>query len=378
MRVLYWSELFWPYVGGSEVFATKLLPALRDRGYAIAVVTSHDYLDLPDRSQLDGIPIHRIPMRASLRSGDVEEFAAALQQIKDLKRAFAPHLVHISGVGPSAVFHLKTESQLRIPLVVSMRTEVLTSQKLQHSSILAQLLRRADWVTTVSSAVLRQARQLVPEIANRSSVVYNFIDVPDLAPTSLPFEQPKVLCLGRLVHVKGFDLALKALALTLKKHPRVRLVIAGNGPEKPSLQCLADSLGVRQAVEFIGPVAPKDVPDLINRATFVALPSRREGLPMVSVEAGMMARPVVAANIGGISEVVVDGQTGLLVPKEDAAALAQAFDRLLSQSETASEFGLRARDHVQHVFAREDCVHDYSQIYERLCQFTPSFCSSGK
>ena len=70
MRVLFWSELFWPYIGGAEVLASKLLPALRNRGYEFIVVTSQDYLGLPDEGQYEGIPIYRLPFRKALAGGE--------------------------------------------------------------------------------------------------------------------------------------------------------------------------------------------------------------------------------------------------------------------------------------------------------------------
>jgi glycogen synthase len=144
------------------------------------------------------------------------------------------------------------------------------------------------------------------------------------------------------------------------------LVIAGDGPEKLDLERLAHRLRVDHAVRFAGPVAPRNIPDLLNSATLVVVPSRREGLPMVAVEAGMMARPVVAAETGGLPEVVLDGQTGVLVPKEDVNALAEAMCALLGQPAMAAQMGRRARDKVQVMFARNASVEAYSRIYESL------------
>src|SRR5262245_57521429 len=109
MRILYWSELFWPYIGGPEVFARNLLPALRDRGYKITILSSHDYLDLPDRSDLDGFDVHRLPMREALIAGDVSKLAEVLRRIRHLKETFAPDVIHLNGVGSSALLHFMSE-----------------------------------------------------------------------------------------------------------------------------------------------------------------------------------------------------------------------------------------------------------------------------
>jgi glycogen(starch) synthase len=366
--VLYWSELFWPYVGGAEIFAKKMLPALRERGHEVIVVTSHDHLDLPDRSLLGDIPIYRFPLRPALASGNAEKLPENLRRVKQLKRDFAPDLVHLSGVGPTAFFHLLSEASHPAPLLVSMRTEVLASQKRDRGSLLGQSLRRADWVTAVSSAALQQTRHLVPEIVSRSSVVYNFVDVPVQVPIPISLEQPRILCLGRLITAKGFDLAMKAFASVRAEHPGAQLVVAGDGPEKRNLHRLAHHLGVEQSVQFVGFVRPTDVPDLLNSATIVMLPSRREGLPMVAIEAAMMARPIVAARTGGLPEIIIDGQTGLLVERENAQALGEALGFLLRRTDQATELGRNARTRAQAMFGRERCLDEYEGLYRQLTE----------
>jgi len=101
MRVLFWTELFWPYIGGVEVHGTRLLPALRERGYEFIVVTSHDHLDLPDEARYKGIPVYRFPFRAVFATRNVDQLVEVRQRITNLKRTFAADLVHINSVGPS-------------------------------------------------------------------------------------------------------------------------------------------------------------------------------------------------------------------------------------------------------------------------------------
>ena len=125
MRVLYWSELFWPYIGGVEVLGTRLLPALRERGYEFIVVTSHDYLDIPDEAGYRGIPIYRFPFRTALSTGNIDQLIEARQRVARLKRTFAAGLVHINSVGPSALLHLDTDDAHPPPLLVTMQQEIL-------------------------------------------------------------------------------------------------------------------------------------------------------------------------------------------------------------------------------------------------------------
>src|SRR5438552_2771561 len=82
MKVLFWSNLFWPYIGGGEYFGAKLVSALRARGYEIIVVTSHDHLDLPDETQYQGVPIFRLPFLKALRDSDAGQFIRTREMVK--------------------------------------------------------------------------------------------------------------------------------------------------------------------------------------------------------------------------------------------------------------------------------------------------------
>lgn len=94
MRILFWSELFWPYIGGAEVVGAKLLPALQARGYEVAVVTSHDHLELPDEDRYNGIPIYRFPFRTALAEGNITQLVKARHRLAELNiyRDMGDHL----------------------------------------------------------------------------------------------------------------------------------------------------------------------------------------------------------------------------------------------------------------------------------------------
>src|ERR1700757_3924428 len=161
MRVLFWSELFWPYIGGAEVFATKLLTALRERGHEVVVVTRRDSPDLPTEDRYQRIPVYRFPFLTAFANRSVDQLIAARQGLTKLKREFAPDLVHIHGFGPSVLFHLDTTQAYPSPLLVTLIEE---RQHREGRDLLDRMLRAADWVTGKSAAVLAQARRLAPEI----------------------------------------------------------------------------------------------------------------------------------------------------------------------------------------------------------------------
>lgn len=366
VRVLYWTQLFWPYVGGVEVLASKFLPAMRERGYEFVVVTSHGSLDLPDEDNYNGISIYRFPFRTALTNGDVDKLVAARQRLAKLKRAYKPDLVHVHFTDPSVFFHWQTSYAHSTATLVAIRY-ALPDRPAGTDTLTGQTLRNADWITADSSAMLMDVHRLVPETIDRSSVIYSGLEMPELVPQPLPVERPRLLCLGRVVEDKGFDVALRAFQIIVKRFHEARLVIAGDGPARPSLERLSAELEIANEVEFAGWTPPEKVPELMNSATVVLMPSRcREAFGLVALEAAQMARPVVATRVGGLPEVVVDKETGLLVPKEDPLALAEGVVSLLKDPGWADKMGKRGRERAQSVFSWDRYVDSHDELYQQL------------
>lgn len=364
-RVLFASEFFWPYVGGAERLAAALLPALRERGYEFLIVTSHDYLDLPDEGSFEGIPLRRIAFRPALASRDLDRVVEASRQLARLKATFRPDLVHLNSVGPCDLFHLETARRDRAPVLVTMQQR-LSASHVAAGTAPGRTLRAADWVVGCSAAMLAEIRALLPEITPRSSVVYNGVGIPSVSPEPLPWDPPRLICLGRLLNFKGFDLAIRAFATLVKRFPTARLAIGGNGPERSMLERQVREFDLGGRVEFLGWIPPDGVPALLNTASLVVLPSRWEGLPFVALESALMARPVVATRVGGLAECVVHGETGLLVEAEDATALAEAIGRALADPELSRRLGEAARERARERFSLEQCASGYDALYQAV------------
>jgi glycosyltransferase involved in cell wall biosynthesis len=242
----------------------------------------------------------------------------------------------------------------------------LADQFIRAESGLASVLALADWISANSLNVLEQARRLLPGSCDRSSVIYDGLSAPAVPVTLPSFDPPRLLCLGRLSPEKGFDVALEAFAVLLGRFPTARLVVAGGGPERAALERRVGELKIAQSVEFVGWVAPDAVSALISKASLVVIPSWTESLPLVAAEAGQMERPTVATRVGGMPEVVVDGETGLLVEPGDSQALAAAIVSLLEHPERARELAAAARRHAERLFSLEGCVDSYDALYRRL------------
>ena len=169
---------------------------------------------------------------------------------------------------------------------------------------------------------------------------------------------------GRLQEVKGIRYLIEAVADLRQTVPTARLLVVGDGPFKQSLMNLVQKLGLDEQVIFTG--YRRDIPQMMNTMDVFVLPSLREDLPLSLIEAMAMRKPVVATSVGGIPEVVVDGETGILVPPKDSTTLAKAIAQILLDKQLASHMGLAGRRRVENQFSVDAVVERTQQIYNRL------------
>lgn len=224
---------------------------------------------------------------------------------------------------------------------------------------LAQLV--ADRVVLVSES--QRGRPLQHWSRNRTRVIHNAVDIS--APVNsaggrestrealgLSAETPLIAAVGRLSPEKGVDVLIDALAET-GGEPPPHVAVVGDGPQGEELRARAARLGLAQRIHFVGHTATPG--DYLLAADVVVLPSRSEGIPNVALEAMALGKPLIATAVGGTPEVVVDGESGLLVAAEQPPALARAIERVLrdpafagslsagGERRVAAEFSIAAR-----------------------------------
>ena len=372
MRILFWTELFWPSIGGIEVRCLSLASALASRGHEVAVITSHGNEPLPDDDSINGIAIFRFRFLEALASRRLDLFASERRRLATVKGRFRPDVVHVMFTDPTVLFHWQTQQARPCPTVVSIPIGI-ESLEAGPDTLLHHTLCDAAWTVAVSEAMLDDVLRLVPEISGRSSVIHNSIDEPEMQPSPLPFDPPQLLCLGRVVREKGFDIAIDAFSrMKRERFPGIRLVIAGDGPAREELEVQAAALDLSDSVIFTGWVQPDDVPALIDSATVMIVPSRwREAFGNVAVQAMQMGRPVIAADVGGIPEIVAEGITGYIVPSESPDILARTMERLLVERETAVRLGAAGRARAVKDFPFERHVDEHEQLYRRIMRYKP-------
>jgi glycosyltransferase involved in cell wall biosynthesis len=173
---------------------------------------------------------------------------------------------------------------------------------------------------------------------------------------------PVLLCVGRLIPIKGHIVLLRAFAAARRRIPDLQLHIAGRGPLEPALRALAIELELEDSIRFLGYVTP--VQRAIEDAAIVVVPSMGEGFGMVALEAMERARPVIAAEIGGLGELVQDGRTGFLVPPGEAEPLRDAIVALGSDLARAAAMGEEGRRRALARFLQDFCTDRTELLYE--------------
>lgn len=178
----------------------------------------------------------------------------------------------------------------------------------------------------------------------------------------------EILCVGRLVPAKGQHILIRALDLIVKNGGNARLRFVGDGPDRRSLEELANSLGIADRTAFEGSVNQDRILTFYNQADVFVLPSFAEGVPVVLMEAMSVQLPCVTTRITGIPELIRDGIDGLLVTPSDHVELAQMIERLMKEPGLARRLGIAGR---QRVMANYDLTANTARLAEvfrrRLC-----------
>jgi glycosyltransferase involved in cell wall biosynthesis len=318
-----------------------------------------------------GIPVAVLPM-PPLRLQNLGGFTRALRGLRHQAVAWHIRLIHAHG-SRVAVYAGLVARRLGIPLIWHVR--IADRDRLLDPV----LLRLSTRVIAISQAV--KARFAGSRHLGKIQVIYNGVDLPYWSPAervTASAAGPVVLLVGRLSPEKGQATLLRAAPAVLQKVPGTRFILLGADldHEGRHLRLLARTLAVEGAVEFREWLG--DPRAVFQEADVVVLPSRSEGFGRVLVEAACLGKPVVASRVGGIPEVVVDGVTGLLVPPENPAALAEAVVTLLRDPAIRARLGAAGRERALAHFTASRHVEEVASVYEELAQSDPAGMSAVK
>ena len=336
---------------GASVHVQEIVRAFRKRGDDVTIYCVRTGDERP--ADLADVPVVRIPIKAD--SSEEREQVAARVAAELAERAIADgaDLVYERYALFSDALARVTET-LGIPGILEVNAPLIEEQK-EHRVLhdealaertLARQLGAANRITCVSALVAdwALARGGSPE---RVVVAPNGVNVDRLQPSPRGPGHPVVVFVGTLKPWHGTDVLIEAAA---RANTPWRLRIIGSGPEEQNLRAQAAALGV--PVDFVGPVAPEEMPlalagAAVGVAPYPVLPSGQYFSPLKIYEYSAVGLPVVASAVGQVPEIVVGGQTGLLVPPSDPEALASAIDLLTADADLAARMGAAGRDLVE-------------------------------
>ena len=238
------------------------------------------------------------------------------------------------------------------------------------ASVQRKFIRDARRITAVSHGLLRTLLVKEPQCEAKARVVWNSIPLAFWEKTRKPLAAGRhdvdLLFIGSLQEVKGPDLLVDAFVEIARKRPETTLTIIGKGEIEETLRAKVNGARLSHHVKFVGKIPYDRLMAYYRRSKVVVVPSRFESFCFVAVEAALMERPVVAADVGGLPEVVADGQSGLLVPAENAGKLAEAILALLDSPQGAETFGKQARQRALRLFAPRLSARAYLDVYREV------------
>jgi glycosyltransferase involved in cell wall biosynthesis len=364
MNILFWNEA--RSAGGGETWIISAARKLRDRGHSLHIASSDEswliqkakqeglsYLDYPFESEHTSLFCNQMSSYINKKQIDIvyytiTGFKEELMLLNEILRQVGRGIgILTAGVQwlPARKLDFGVEDRLKMLTVVSHHIR--------------------DWI-------LEKATYISPD---RIKVIYQGVDLSVFNPDKYTLEDRKktrselgivdtstvIASIGRLVESKRHSILLHSAKQVIERHPEVSVMIVGAGGEENNLRKLAKELNIAEKTIFTG--FRDDVVNIMNSIELLVHPSVVEGLGLVIMEAMAMLKPVIATAVGGIPEVVVDGETGILIPADDCESLTEAILRMLSNRQIMLQMGKAGRKRIELYFDRDISIVELERVF---------------
>ncbi len=361
--------------GGMARHVIALMSALRGEGYKVAVACDPEGMIAEAARERD---LTVFPVTFSSSANPTRAMLAAWQ-LSGAISSFQAHIVHTHSYHAGLVGAVSTPLARPARMIATMHSYPPYSnegQSLGSSGRVAVrlILGRASRVIMVSEALRSALLPLRPESAAKTLVIPNGIDVvhaePSITPEqarqkySLPPEVPLIGLVARLAPQKGPLEFVRAVRVLADGNPDLHAVIVGDGPLRAEGEALTRELNLEDRLHWLGQV--ESGREVMWALDALVVSSITEGSSIVAMEAMALGKPVVATDVGGVPEVVADGETGYLVPPADAEAMAEAVARLLSDPQGAVAMGDRGRQRAALNFDLDLMISRTKAVYADL------------
>jgi glycosyltransferase involved in cell wall biosynthesis len=362
----------WLGVGGAERLVFTAATGLPRATFETAVCCFSERGPFADAAERAGVPVWCLGTFPSV------SHPAALARLFRIIRSYAPDIVHTHLQAPNLYGRLAALAA-RVPVVIASEHNVYTSKARRYVLVERWLARHTSALVAVSDRVRRFLASQLGIEPSAIEVVENGIahEIPDpdrvaalRTRLALPPSRHVIVTVASLTAKKGHTHLLEAQQQLRSRGVDCTIVLAGDGPERASLEARALSLGVADRVVFLG-VQPH-VADVLAVGDIFVLPSLVEGLPLAMLEAMAAGKAVVATAVGGVPDVIVDRVNGLLVEPRSATAIVDAVQLLVADAALRERLGPCARTTVAERFTDGRHLAALAALYRRLAMSSES------
>jgi glycosyltransferase involved in cell wall biosynthesis len=350
---------------GAEAVILNLSRTLREGGHASALGvfanSANPNLQLHEAAAKEGIESSLLACKGQFDS-------ATMGAIRELAARAKADVIHAHGY-KADIYEYLALRRAGAPLVSTCHTWYDTDRMLLLYGMADRFVLRSYTRVVAVSEEVRQRLLKAGVREDRIRMVRNGIDLRPFREASASLRSELgvdgaliVGLVGRLAWEKGVDVFVRAAARVLAQMPEARFVVVGEGPDREKLQRLVEELKVGDGVRMLG--RREDMPGVYASLDVMVSSSRQEGLPMAILEGMASGLPLVATAVGEVPTVVKDDRTGVLVPPDDAEALAAAIAGLLRDPERRRRLGAAARQLMEDEYSAERMTADYLRVYD--------------
>lgn len=356
--------------GASSIHTIRWANGLSEAGHEVHVISQHAACD----KFVSTVVVHYLPFRGVLG------YFLMVPEVRRLLRLIRPDIINVhyaSGYGTTARL-----AKVR-PYVLSVwGSDVydFPGKSPFHKWLVRKNLVAADVVASTSHCMAERTRQIAPEIESIPVTPFG-VDMQSYAGIeALPASNEKLVIgtVKSMAYKYGIDTLIESFALLYERlqqsHPdlaeKLSLRLVGDGPQLRELQQLAKDLNVSERTEFVGRVPHQEVPTQLEKLDIYVALSRldSESFGVAIIEAGAARRPVVVSDAGGLPEVTLDGETGLVVPRENSVVASQAIERLVLNPDLRVLMGEAGRKHVEKTYNWDVCIEKMEDVFNAAIQ----------
>lgn len=364
---------FPPNCGGIGHYVYNLSKKLIERGHNVTVITRGTWNRLCINEKIDGISIYKVrfiqiyPFHVQLHGVFLNRQFRHLEHNFDVIHLHSPLVPIIHSTLPTMLTeHGTVKGGIDNSESIDIHSMVIKLFSRELISLDVKIIQNSDIITAVSTSCAKDLQETY-KIDRRIIVINNGVDTNFFAPKERKnMGERYVLYTGRLDSRKGLVDLIKSAKYVCQEYSDIKYVLTGKGTIKKYLERRINDLGLKKNFYFAGFVARPKLLEYYQNATVYVLPSYYEGLPTTLLEAMSCGIPTIATDVKGSSEVITDGETGLLVPPRDPKRLAKAILKLLNDKSLRQQVGSNARKYVVDNYDWEIITGKIEKIYESL------------